>query len=432
MSLFTRVILPVYLLLCSSILSAQPAVFQSGLDAARNGDYQQALQYFLQAREQGMDSGRLYYNIGVSQYKLGHYEAATQAFEQAARDPELQALAYYNLALVANAQHDKATALTWTQRSLASTQDEQLSRLATAMERHLSSKPESGVPSMTTLFSAHSGYDDNVILQADSQLLTASNQGDTFANAFYFARLPLATHGPYNWNIDASIFTQQYLRLHDYDLSMLQTGGVVDRRFSSWRLEGALTAAIYTLAGNGLYRTLTMKATARWRQAKRHWSGFAEISNIDAANAAYDYLGGQLYRSGVSASWRSEDRRRYNVAYTIENNDRQDLTTATTFTSYSPLRQSLDLSVEMDIRDRMSGKLELEGRNSRYRDQNISATASAIQRREQRYRLSAGLTYQLREAVDLTAECRLLSNYSNIDRYDYTDSIVQFGGSIIW
>ena len=432
MPLFTRIILTVYLLLCSSIVAAQPAVFQSGIEAARNGDYQQALQYFQQAREQGMDSGRLYYNIGVSHYKLGHYEAATQAFEQAARDPELRALAYYNLALVADAQHDKAAALSWTQRSLASTQDEQLSRLATVLERHLSSKREPNVPTTTMLFSAHGGYDDNVILQADNQLLTTSNKGDTFANAFYFARVPLATNGPYNWNIDTSIFTQQYLHLHDYDLSMLQTGGVVERRFASWRLEGGLSAAIYTLAGNGLYRTLTMKATARWRQAGRHWSGFAEISSIDAANATYEYLGGQLYRGGVSASWRGDDSHRYNVSYTIETNDRKDLSTATTFTSYSPLRQSLELSMAMDIKPRLSSKIELEGRNSRYHDQNISATTSPLLRREQRYRFSAGLTYQIRKAVDLTAEWRLLRNHSNIDRYDYTDRVAQIGGSIIW
>lgn len=432
MPLFARVILSVYLLLFAGIIAAQPTVFQSGIEAARNGDYQQALQYFQQAREQGMDSGRLYYNIGVSHYKLGHYEAATQAFEQAARDPELRALAYYNLALVADAQHDRAAALSWTQRSLASTQDEQLSRLATILERHLSSKQESNVPTTTMLFSAHSGYDDNVILQADSQLLTTSNKGDTFANAFYFARVPLAKNGPYSWNIDTSIFTQQYLHLHDYDLSMLQTGGVVERRFTSWRLEGGLSAAIYTLAGNGLYRNLTMKATARWRQAKRHWSGFAEISSIDAANAAYEYLGGQLYRGGVSASWPGKDSRRYSMGYTIENNDRDDLRTATTFTSYSPLRQSLDLSLNMDIKDQLSGKIDLESRFSRYRDQNISAATSPIRRREQRYRIGATLTYQLRDAVDLTAECRLLRNHSNIDRYDYIDRVVQFGGSIIW
>jgi len=432
MSLFIRIILFVYLVLCSGLLMAQPTVFQSGIEAARDGDYQKALQYFLQAQEQGMDGGRLYYNIGVSHYKLGHYEAATQAFEQAARDPELQALAYYNLALVANAQHDKTAALAWAQRSLASTQDEQLSRLAETLARHLSVDRKPNAPTTTMLFSAHGGYDDNVILQADSQLLTTSNQGDSFVDAFYFARVPLATKGPYSWNIDTGIYAQQYFRLHDYNLSMLQAGGIVERRFPVWRLEGGLSAAMYTLAGNGLYRTLTMKTTAHWRQADRHWKGFVEISAIDAANVSYEYLGGQLYRGGISASWRAEDSRRYSVGYTLENNDRKDLTTATTFTSYSPLRQSLDLSVSTDIKDRLSGKLDLESRYSRYRDQNITTTTGPLRRQEQRYRLGATLTYQLRDAVDLTAECRLLRNYSNIDRYDYTDRIMQFGGSIIW
>lgn len=379
-----------------------------------------------------MDSGRLYYNIGVSHYKLGNYELAAQAFQQAAHYPELQALAYYNLALVAEARHDNTTALLWTQRSLASTQDEQLSRLAETLARHLSSDRRSNVPSTTMLFSAHSGYDDNVMLRADSQLLTTSDQGDTFVDAFYFARVPFASQGPYSWNIDAGVFTQQYSRLHDYDLSMLQIGGVVDRRFSAWRLEGNLSAAIYTLAGNGLYRTLTIKSTAHWREAERNWAGFVEMGNIDAANAQFKYLGGQIYRGGVSASWRGEGNGRYDVAYTIENNDRKDLNSATMFTSYSPLRQSLDLTVSTAIKAHLSGKINFEGRYSHYRDKDITTTSDPVLRREQRYRFAAGLTCQLRDSVDMNVEYQLLSNHSNIDRYDYIDRIVQIGGSVIW
>lgn len=432
MSLFARLILSVCLLLFSGFLLAQPAAFQLGTKAARAGDYQQALRYFLQAREEGMDSGRLYYNIGVSHYRLGHYEAAAQAFEQAAADPELRALAYYNLALVAAAQNDRATALSWTQRSLVSTQDEQLSRLAEALQQRLTPAARAtGKARTTMLFSAHGGYDDNVMLQADSQLLTTSDRGDTFVDGFYFVRVPLETKGPYHWNIDTSIFTQRYSRLHDYDLSMLQTGGVVERRFPGWRIEGGLAAALYTLAGNGLYRTVTMKMTARWRQAEYHWSGFAEISNIDAANAAYEYLGGSRYRGGVSTHWRGQAERRYSLAYTVENNDREDLVTAAGFTSYSPLRQSLDMSLTTPINDRLSGKFGVDGRYSYYRDSNTTA-ATPLRRQEQRYRLHAGLTYRLRDAVDLTAEYRLLRNFSNIDRYDYISRQLQFGASLIW
>lgn len=421
------------------LLAKSTTAFDYGMVAARSGDYRLALQYFLKAEEGGMDSGRLYYNIGVSHYKLGHYDAAVQAFEKAARDPQLRALSYYNLALVARAQDDTSAALSWTEKCLDASRDERLTGLAEALRQQLApgqatrtDRTMTGGSKTTMLFNAHIGYDDNVTLLADSQLLNSSNRGDSFIDAFYFGRLTLNSSGPYVWNVDGSVYTQQYSSLHNYNLSMLLASGSLQRDISVWRLKSELSMALFTLAGNGLYRTQTLKLSARWRRQAWQWRGEFELSGIDAANAAYEYLGGSMYRSKIRADWRQDKKHRYKASYTYETNDRNDLTTATTFSSYSPTRQTLKVSLETDLNRHLSSSFGVDGRYSRYRDQNISTTSAPIQRQEQRYRFNVGVTYKLRAAIELTGEYNLTRNFSNIDRYDYTSNVVKFGGSILW
>lgn len=79
----------------------QPAAFaQSGLDAYRNGNFDQAAQAFEKDLAAQPSSRALQFNAGAAAYKLGDYDKAAGLFTEAllSEDPKLREDASYNLA----------------------------------------------------------------------------------------------------------------------------------------------------------------------------------------------------------------------------------------------------------------------------------------------------------------------------------------------
>ena len=62
-------------------------LFTTAKEALDRGDYQQALEGFLEAEEAGLSTPALYYNLGVAHYRLGDYGRAKTAFLKAATSP---------------------------------------------------------------------------------------------------------------------------------------------------------------------------------------------------------------------------------------------------------------------------------------------------------------------------------------------------------
>ena len=75
-------------------------LFEQGSSAFMAGNYKKGLTLFLKARDQGLDTVSLSYNIGVCAFKLGDYSQARKAFLEVSRKPGMTPLAYYNLALI--------------------------------------------------------------------------------------------------------------------------------------------------------------------------------------------------------------------------------------------------------------------------------------------------------------------------------------------
>ena len=103
--------------LCLSVPIAMGAVqapselsFETGVALTREGRFNDALVHFLAAEQGGDRSARLYFNLGVVNYRLQRYDAARDAFARAAEDPETADLAQYNRGLVALADGDKSEA----------------------------------------------------------------------------------------------------------------------------------------------------------------------------------------------------------------------------------------------------------------------------------------------------------------------------------
>ena len=53
--------------------------FRKGQQAFKQGDYQAALRWFRKARRQGLNNAAIFYNLGVTHYKLRQYGQAEKA-----------------------------------------------------------------------------------------------------------------------------------------------------------------------------------------------------------------------------------------------------------------------------------------------------------------------------------------------------------------
>jgi len=138
--------------------------FQEGVFSFKKGDYPEARKAFEKARNEGLDSASLHYNLGVTYYRLGEYDNAATEFELLTEEPKWKNLAYYNLGLVAEKQGLKKKAKDYYQSALS----QQESKVNTLANRALSRLM--GPQSPSYLFaSLFAGSDDNVTLVPDQE-----------------------------------------------------------------------------------------------------------------------------------------------------------------------------------------------------------------------------------------------------------------------
>src|SRR5712691_3800809 len=167
----SRLVVPVSLVLC--VVTAQSAraatpgaqAFEQGIQAFRAGNYQGALQSFLDARQAGLDTPGLRYDLGATYYRLGRYAEADLEFQALARDPGWAPLAHYNLGLTAQRMGRERQATEHFEQARRATTDPNLRALAaTALER-LGRAP---APRTSAVISLAGGYDSNVTLSQDA------------------------------------------------------------------------------------------------------------------------------------------------------------------------------------------------------------------------------------------------------------------------
>ncbi len=101
----------------------------AGIQAFRASQLERARVLFLRAADAGLDSPRLFYNLGVVHYRLDDPETAQGYFRRAAEDDGTRQIAEYNLARCAQALGRMADAALWYERAAAG-DDPRISALA--------------------------------------------------------------------------------------------------------------------------------------------------------------------------------------------------------------------------------------------------------------------------------------------------------------
>ncbi len=87
--------------------------FSDGNRLFRDDLYWAALLRYRQAREEGLDTPLLHYNMGIAHYRAGQHVRARDFLLKALQDPSLSVTAHFNLGLNAYALDYQDEALRW-------------------------------------------------------------------------------------------------------------------------------------------------------------------------------------------------------------------------------------------------------------------------------------------------------------------------------
>ncbi|MBS0365370.1 MAG: hypothetical protein JSR67_06045 [Proteobacteria bacterium] len=389
---------------------------EDGIRSFRDGQTQQALGHFLDARRQGLNSPVLRYDLALTYFKLGRDAEAAEQFSSLLSDPKFADLARYNLGRIARRARRDRTAQEFLSEVEAHAADPQLRDLARAQL----SLQGAGSHRWGGLVRAGGGYNDNVSLTSQDSLLTAANAASAmyFAGASLNGRLTGGARDGLGWR--GSVYTDRYPSLSAFDLLVARAG--LDYRLPAgdWGLRAGITGSTVTLGGAEL-ESLGALSLGGARQFGRDTLSIGYRLERIGGGARYRYLSGWRQQFAVHAGWRL-DPVTLGLGYTLTLNSRRDLQSGVRFFSASPLRQQLDFEVRWPVTLRSTVYARADYWWSVYRDPNVFLEAGILQqrvRRDQWLAAEVGLSYRLSSSLQLTAQYTLHHNASNISRYSY-------------
>lgn len=407
---------PILLLVALAAIADGPEdAYQDGLDAFDAGDHRAALAAFQRARDTGMDTPQLHFNLGVSHYRLGQLDRADRAFARAAEGPELAGLALYNRGRVATRDNRPADAERHYRAALERARTERIRELArTALDALREAAPTA--PGTTVLAELGLGYDSNTALQGDDDRVDGS-RSDTFADLLLYGngrllgdrQRGLRLHGLLNGTRHADNATD--------DFDRVETGLTGFRRPGPWHQEIGANVSRSRLDGDRLQTTLEAHGEIERALAHDLHAGLRyRIARIDAGDA---FRGLDGLRQDMRARLRGRaDDARWRVDYVLEHNDRDDIQQDNGVISYSPTRHGLRAHWSEPLTDTLRASVDGGVRYSDYPDR--EATPDGRERREDvRLQLGARLSRELTRNLSLLARLRWTDNHSSIDRYRY-------------
>lgn len=430
-----------FLGLCMGIACADSA-YEQGIDAFNHGDYAAAVAYFLAASPAEEGGALLHYNLGVSYYKLGQYRNAEQSFLLATADPDLAALGYYNLALVSDQLEQPEETANWLRRTLETTDSPKLRALAQAMlerqtvagdrlDNAIAIAPDSAhapTPPWSGIVVGEAGYDSNVTLLSDTQILNSSEQDDFFFDMFaHLKRALQPTDSGLQPTLDGNLYAIKYQDIDGYDVDSVRLGGNLEKQLWDWSATAGAHLSYTFLDGDEftLEPQLNLNAS-HWLQPEHSRLRVRyEGSRILVRDPLYSYLDGWRHKTDARVTW-MRGAQQLHVMYQLETNYREELYEPR-FTSYSPIRNSVRLGVETPVGNWLDLALEAQYQHAHYINPNELADGSFVTRKDERIGTIARVTHRFGSGNEISLEYRHTSNRSNLDDYDYRQYITMLG-----
>lgn len=378
--------------------------FAAGTRSYHAGDYVAALAAYRAALEAGLSGPAVHYNIGVCAWELGRLDEAEAAFLAASEHPPTAGLAYYNLGLISQRRGDRDAAREWFERARAVSTDEALQELVTAQlgaRATASAAADPARPGPVVFVAMQAGYDDNVALVADDELLGASGLDSAFLDAQFAAAFALGA----GLRLEAGGFLLRYDDLDEFDQAGGQLALLAERELGEWIGEFGASYALNQLDGErfesrrGLSLGAMRRLDAAWDLRLRY-----RYEDIDAREP-FATLTGDRQEVSVRAR-RQVEASRLRLEYRYETNDRED-------DAVSPDRHQLEAEWILGVPGGVQPVFGLGGRHGRY---SLAGDSSS----ERRLFASAGLTGPLAGRWQWIARYDWTRNDASGDAFDYT------------
>lgn len=352
-----------------------------------------------------MSGPAVHFNIGVASFRLGRYSQAESAFKEVARTPSMAGLAYYNLGLVAVRQGDTKAATRWFLRVDEATEDERLRDLAATQLGQLPApSPDRNWLGYATV---GAGYDDNVALISNSDVLGISGTEDTFAEAQLAFSAPLSEP----WRIDAGLSYIDYQDLDTFDQLGANGGGRYRWELGDWMNDAGLQLAYTLLDGEGFEsrRTLLLQTTtsvlsdARLRLRYR-------FNDIDGLNE-FSGLTGSRHEAGARITWARQSWD-FGAELQIDVGDYDD-------SALSATRQGLSFEIQHSFSAGWEVMLEASQRHSDY---DLASNGS-----EDRTELALSISKSFSDRWRLVVRHAYTNNSADVAEFDYRGNRISAG-----
>ncbi|WP_193165108.1 tetratricopeptide repeat protein [Microbulbifer hainanensis] len=386
------------LLFAGKAAAIEPGAEQlaAGIAQFKQGNYETALMQLETAQQFGNRQPQLFYNLGVTHYKLKMYRQAIADFQQV-QGTELAAPAQLNIGLCWEALGDEAKARS-AFRAARTSGDDRVAYLAgqrlglkTVRDERARGDHPFGNLEWDVYANFAGGYDDNVNLVAQD---APSQQADSYTQSYVSARLGFANSA----RVYASMFDINYADVDTQDFRIGKVGMDYPMRAADWYLLPSVNIFQSTLMGSDYQDGFDFKLKARRYFGNNAFTTSYRYSDFDASEPLFEPTAGDRHRLRFEYEVPTafgELRGRYQY----ETNDRSDSLSR----SYSPERHSLALRYKNSW-NALQGYFDLDWRSSDY------GTVATVTREDERLRSTLGASY------------RLTSNWNLGFRYQYTDN----------
>ncbi|AZT82733.1 tetratricopeptide repeat protein [Marinobacter sp. NP-4(2019)] len=395
----------------------------AGIEHFQSGELESARRAFEAARAAGLESNSLMYNLGVVYYRLGEYELATNAFS-ALLGTSSQALAEYNLGLVAKAAGDLDKAAFWFNRAAADSAPEKIRALAALqLQEGKQPSPEPSPRPWMAYVSLAGGYDNNIASVPGSG---SSGREGGFGELLAAGSADVYRTKGSTVRLEGAAYSRQYPSESDFDTDFLQVGTSWLESLGPGRAGVMLGVSQSWFNSEALERTYRVDLSYRLEECPVGGSGSrcrASVSTgVVEGGDGFEAYDGQWYQARLKGR-KDYTRWRVDAQYRWDLNARDDMEVGEQFVSVSPERNLFELTVRYKVSQRWNVGVEGSYRYSRYRDPHRLFTSQGVLESERRVdKRSQGtlLTeYALSARWSVRGEWMFRDNQSNLARYDY-------------
>lgn len=354
-------------LLVAVFLLQSPVVFASdesqasekkGVAAFEAGEYKKALEYFADAIKLGSTKPSLYYDIGVTHYKLKQYAEADEAFKKVAESPKWESLAFYNRALIAYRTNQPELAEQLITISIRLSQSPGLTALNFSLRDRLENNVLVKSP-WSKLIYFGLGYNDNVVL-SEAGATSISGKSDAFLDVIGNVKRTFSTKNSKKLDFVVQASLREYTQLSEYNQVGLRTGftkelGRPNSSIGLYVENDALGGKNFELIGSLEYK----RKLAAFKKYSPEFS--YSFSNYTMQDSNYDYLGGIRHQVQLATTKKLE-KGSLKTYLRTEYNDRKDEVLSGDFYSYSPLRAGIGAVYTRNLSSRevVTGSLFLQ------------------------------------------------------------------------